>query len=336
MNKTVLVTGAGGYIGSVSIYLLLQKGFKIVALDNFSTGYKKPLEILQEKFGKEKLLIYQKDLKDDLSYVFKENPDILGVIHFAAHCLVDESMKDPHKYFNNNVCGTLNLLKNMLDLNIKKIVFSSTCAVYGEAEYLPIDEKHPTKPVNPYGLSKRMAEEILEWYGKLLELNYVVLRYFNVCGASDDGLIGDSKKPSMLLVQNAVRGALNIEPFYLTCPEVNTPDKTPIRDYVNVLDLAEAHVKALEHLTDGGQSEIINIGTGKGSSVLEIVDAVQKVTGVKFEIKKGEAREGEYAKMIASIDKAKKTLNWEPQRSLEDSIKTLSLWYKSLPRGWEE
>lgn len=335
MNKTVLVTGAGGYIGSVSTYLLLQKGFEVIALDNFSTGYKKPLEVLQKKFGN-MISIYQKDLKSDLSEIFKEYPDILGVIHFAAHCLVDESMKDPEKYFDNNVCGTLNLLKNMLDHDIKKIVFSSTCAVYGEAKYAPVDENHPTNPVNPYGLSKRISEQIIECYGKILGLNYTILRYFNVCGASDDGLIGDAKKPSTLLVQNSVRGALNIEPFYLTCPEVNTPDKTPIRDYVDILDLAEAHVKALGYLENGGGNEIINIGTEKGSSVLEIVDAVKKITGVRFDVQKGETREGEYAKMIASIEKARKVLDWEPKRTLEDSIKSLIIWYKSHPKGWEE
>lgn len=334
MNKTVLVTGAGGYIGSVATYELLKSGYKVIALDNFSTGYKKPLEILQEKFGKENIVIFQKDLIDDLSEIFKENPDISSIIHFAASALVDESMKNPQKYFNNNICGTLNLLKFSLEHDVNKIIFSSTCAVYGEAKYVPIDEEHPTTPINPYGLSKRIVEQILDSYGKNLGLKYVILRYFNVCGASDDGLIGDSKKPSTLLVQNAVRGALNIEPFYLTCPEVDTSDRSPVRDYVNVLDLADAHIKALGYLETRGESEIINIGTGTGFSVLEIVGAVQKLTGVKFEVKKGEAREGEYAIMVASVEKAKKILQWEPKRTLEDSIKSLVTWYKSHPKGW--
>lgn len=336
MDKTILVTGSGGYIGSVATYSLLQKGYKIIALENFSTGYKKPLEILQQKFGSDKLIICRKDTSEDLTSVFEENPDIKAIVHFAASCLVDESMKDPQKYFNNNVCGTLNLLKKALENGVKNIVFSSTCAVYGEAKYVPVDENHPTAPINPYGESKRMIEEILRWYGKLLGIKYIILRYFNVCGASDDGLIGDSKKPSNLLVQNAVRGALNIENFQLTCPKVDTPDKTPIRDYVDVLDLAKAHIKALEYLLNGGDSEVINLGTGTGSSVLEIIDTVQKVTGAKFEVKKGEERLGEYAKMIASIDKAKEVLKWEPQRSLEDSIKSLVSWYKNHPNGWEE
>ncbi len=330
----ILVTGAGGYIGSITTYLLLQKGFEVIALDNFSRGYKKPLKILQEKFGKEKLRFYQHNLQDDLSPFFKKEKNIEAVIHFAAFCLVDESMKDPQKYFTNNVCGTQNLLTYLIEQKINKIVFSSTCAVYGEAKYVPVDENHPTNPANPYGESKKIVEQILSWYGKLVGLNYVILRYFNVCGASLDGLIGDSKKPSVLLVQNAVRGALGIEPFFLTCPKVKTKDKTPIRDYINVVDLANAHIKAIEYLNKGGKSEIINLGTGLGNSVLEIIKKVKKITNYKFDLKQTTPREGEYAKMIASIKKAKKVLNWQPEQSIETSINSLVKWYKAHPQGW--
>lgn len=331
---TILVTGAGGYIGSITTYQLLQKGFEVIALDNFSRGYQKPLEILQEKYGKKKLRFYQYNLQDDLSHLFKKEKNIQAVIHFAAYCLVDESMKDPQKYFSNNVCGTQNLLASLLEQKINKIVFSSTCAVYGEAKYVPVDENHPTQPANPYGESKKITEQILNWYGKLANLNYVILRYFNVCGASEDSLIGDSKKPSVLLVQNAVRGALGIEPFFLTCPEVKTKDKTPIRDYINVVDLANAHIKAIEYLNNGGKSEIFNLGTGKGNSVLEIINKVEKATNYKFDLKKTTPREGEYDTMIASIKKAKKVLNWQPEYNIEDSINSLVKWYKSHPKGW--
>ena len=162
------------------------------------------------------------------------------------------------------------------------------------------------------------------------------MRYFNVCGASDDGLIGDSKKPSTLLVQNTVRGALMIEPFYLTCPEVETPDKTPIRDYINVMDLNEAHLAALEYLFKDGKSEVINLGTQTGNSVLEIVNKVRDVTGVKFEIKKTTQRKGDPARLVASIKKAKTVLGWEPKRKIEDSIKSLVTWYNNQPHGWEK
>jgi UDP-glucose 4-epimerase len=334
MADKILVTGAGGYIGSVATYLFLQNGYEVVALDNFSTGFRQPLEVLQEKFGEEKLRFYEMNLLEPLDDLFEKEKGIVAAVHYAASCLVNESMEVPQKYFTNNVCGTQNLLKTLIEHEIKNIVFSSTCAVYGEAEYVPVDEKHPTNPSNPYGLSKRMIEQMMEWYGRLSGLNYVILRYFNVCGASDDGFIGDSKNPSVLLMQNAVRGALEIEPFYLTCPEVDTPDKTPIRDYINVVDLNTAHLKALEHLLSGGKSEIINLGTGEGNSVLEIVETVEKVTDKTLDKKQGEARKGEYAKMIADTNKAKEVLGWEPKRSLEDSVNSLVAWYSEHPRGW--
>ncbi len=335
MAKKILITGAGGYIGSVAAYLFLLNNYEIVAIDNFSTGYEQPLIVLQQKFGKEKIRYYRHDLRDDLSPIFSQEKNIQAVIHYAASCLVDESMKNPQKYFSNNVSGSLNLLNALIDNQIKNIVFSSTCAVYGEAQYVPLDEKHPTNPTNPYGESKRIVEKIIEWYGKLKGLNYIVLRYFNVCGASDDGLIGDSKKPSTLLVQNAVRGALNLEPFSLTCPTVDTSDRTPIRDYINVVDLNEAHLKALEYLFNQGKSEIINLGSGSGNSVLEIVGKVQSATQVKFDMKRSTPREGEYAKMIAKIDKAENLLSWRPKRKIEESVQSLILWYKNHPLGWE-
>lgn len=335
MGRKILVTGAGGYIGSVATYLFLQNGYEVVALDNFSTGYKKPLEVLQKKFGQDRIRFYEFDLQGDLTPFFEKEKDIEAVVHYGASCLVNESMENPQKYFSNNVCGSQNLLAAILKYGIKKIVFSSTCAVYGEAQYVPVDEKHPADPVNPYGVSKRMIEQMIEWYGKLSGLNYVVLRYFNICGASDDGLIGDSKNPSVLLMQNAVKGALGIEPFFLTCPEVDTPDKTPIRDYINVVDLNMAHLKALEYLLGGGESEVINLGTGTGNSVLEIVSKVQEAVGVKFDLKKAEPRKGEYAKMIAEIKKAEEVLGWKPTRSIEDSVRSIVTWYRVHPHGWQ-
>lgn len=333
MSK-ILITGAGGYIGSVTAHEFLEKGHSVVVVDNFTTGYRGPLEVLKEKFGEDKVKIYEADLSK-IGSVFSEEKDIEAVIHFAASCSVNESMKNPEKYFNNNTLASNQLLVQMLENNIKKIVFSSTCAVYGEAESVPIDESQPTNPTNPYGESKRMTEKFIEWYGKLKGLDYVILRYFNVCGATDNGEIGDSKKPSVHLMQNAVRGALDIEPFYLTCPHVDTPDGTTIRDYVNVVDLAAAHIKAFDYILGGGKSEIINLGTGSGNSVLEIVHKVEEVTGVKLPTEKGEARDGEYAKMIASTEKAKSVLGWEPSHSLEDSVKSLVEWYTKHPNGWE-
>lgn len=334
MKNKILVTGGAGYIGSNACYLLLQKGHELVVIDNFETGYKEPLDFLQKKFGSNNFRYYEADLKKPLNTLFKKENNFDAAIHYAASCKVDESMEKPEKYFSNNVKGSQNFLDTIIKFGINKVIFSSTCAVYGETKYVPVDESHPLSPANPYGASKRMVEEIIEWYGKLRGLNFVILRYFNVCGASDDGEIGDSKKPSVLLVQNAVRGALGIEKFSLTCPEVDTPDGTPIRDYINVVDLNEAHFAALNYLLLGGKSKIINLGTGTGNSVLEVIEKVKKVTGKKFEIKRGEARRGEYAKIYANIDLAKKILGWKPKRSIEDSANSLVLWYKKYPEGW--
>ena len=329
----ILITGAGGYIGSVAADLFLKSGYKVVGLDNFQTGYREPLELLKNKYP-DQFRFYEIDLKNDLSGIFEKEPNVTAVIHYAASCLVDESVRFPGKYFLNNVANTSNLLAMMEKFNINNIIFSSTCAIYGEAEYYPIDEKHPLNPTTPYGASKKMAEEIIQWYGKLKKFNYMILRYFNVCGATDDGSIGDSKKPSTLLVQNAVRGALGIEKFYLTCPEVNTPDKTPIRDYIDVVDLNEAHLKALEYLIKTKKSEIINLGTGTGSSVLEVVSQVKKLTGVEISIEKANTRQGDDAKKIADINKAEKVLGWKPAKKIEDSVKSLLIWYKNHPNGW--
>lgn len=336
MADTILITGAGGYIGSIAAKLFLTKGYHVVALDNFSTGYRDPLTFLQNKFGKDRLHIIKADLADNLSPVFQKEKNISAVLHFAASCNVDESMKNPEKYFTNNTMGSQNLLTTMIRYDVNTIIFSSTCAVYGNAHYVPVDEKHPTLPANPYGASKLMTEQMLSWYGTLAKLRYVTLRYFNVCGASDDGLIGDSKRPSSLLVQNAVRGALGIAPFSLTCPKVSTPDTTPIRDYINVVDLCEAHGKALEYLLSKGKSTTINLGTGTGNSVQEIIDTVKRVTGKEFLVGRSRQRKGEYPEMIAATAKAAKMLGWKPKRTIEDSITSLVSWYSKHPSGWKE
>lgn len=335
MNKKLLVTGAGGYIGSITTYLLLQKGFEVVAIDNFSTGFRKPLELLKDKFGSEQFRFYEADFTNDLTFLFEKEKNIDAVVDFAASLSVNESMENPEKYFTNNTWGNQNLLSTMLKYGVKNIVFSSTCTVYGESQYLPVDENHPTNPNNVYGESKFMVERMIQWYGKLRGLNYIILRYFNVCGVADDSFLGDAKKPSVHLMQNAVRGALGIEPFKITCAEVDTEDKTPIRDYTNVVDLGEAHVLGVDHLLNGGSSEIINIGTGTGNSVYEIVKKVSEVTGVDIPFDLGERRQGEASKIVASIKKAKDLLGWEPKRDLEFSIRSLVKWYREHPDGWE-
>jgi UDP-glucose 4-epimerase len=330
---TIIVTGGGGYIGSHAVKRLLKDGNKVIVLDNFYRGYKEPLEILK-KYGE--LVVCEGDItkKDEIKKAFNYG-DIDAVMHFAALCLVDESVREPAKYFKINTEGTVNLLEVMEEFGVKKIIFSSTCAVYGEAKYLPIDENHPTNPLNPYGESKLRAAREIEKFGELHGFKYVLLRYFNVCGADPEGEIGDSKKPSELLVQNAVRGALGIEPFKLTCPQVNTPDGTPVRDYVDINDIIDAHVLALKYLNQNGSSITVNLGTGKGWSVKEIVSEVESETGKVFEIIHGNTRQGEYATVFADNKLAYNTLGWAPKRTLKDSIKSLVQWYQKKPDGYK-
>jgi UDP-glucose 4-epimerase len=329
--KKILITGGAGYIGSHAVKLFLEKGYEVVVFDNLSRGFREPLNILK-KSGK--LDFVRGDLRNRsaVEKVFQKHK-IDGVLHFAALCLVNESMENPGMYFENNVCGSLNLLEAMKKYGVEKIIFSSTCATYGETKYLPVDEKHPQIPVNPYGESKLLVEKMLPWY-EAFGINHVILRYFNICGAATSGIIGDSKKPSQLLMQNAVRGAMGIEPFAFTCAKVKTSDGTPIRDYIDVEDLVEAHLAAWEYLEKGGKSNVFNLGNGKGYSVKEIVSEVEKAFGVKMQKKQSEARKGEYAKIYADPQKAMRTLKWKPKKSLAQSVESLRKWYEKFPQGY--
>lgn len=338
-NKKILVTGAGGYIGSVTADLLLKNNFDIVAVDNFSRGYEAPLLFLKDKYSEGRISWNQLNLvQDSLDEVFSKNK-IDAIVHFAALCHVGESWEKPHLYFGNNIIGVQRLAEAAIKAGVKNIVFSSTCAVYGDAQYVPIDEKHPlANPASPYGATKKMCEEIFNWYSKVSLLKYIFLRYFNVTGASDDAEIGDSKNPSFHLIQNAIRGALGLDQFKLDYAPVQTPDRSPIRDYVNVVDLANAHMLALKYLLENKrESDVFNLGTGLGNSVLEIIKLVKEKTGVDFQVgESSDRRKGEADKMIADITKAKKILGWKPTHSLEDSINSLVKWYKTHPRGWKE
>ncbi len=332
--KKILIPGGGGYIGSHVAKLFLEKGFPDVVLDNFFRGYREPLHILS-KLGE--VEVEAADLLESTAVrgVF-ERHDIGAVLHFAALCIVNESVEQPELYMRNNVEGTRNLLSAMHEAGVKHIIFSSTCAIYGEAEYLPVDERHPFHPMNPYGESKLAAEELIHQMSREYELHSVIFRYFNVCGASSDGLIGDSKKPSQLLVQNVVRGAMGIEPFAYTCGDVDTPDRTPIRDYIDVEDLARAHFLGYEYLMAGGISEVFNLGNGHGYSVKEIVSEVEKQFGLTMEKSQAKPRKGEHARIYADPTKAKNALRFEPQKSLADSIESLRKWYTGHPDGYGE
>lgn len=334
MKNKILITGGAGYIGSHAVKNFLENGCDAVVLDNLVTGFKGAVDALSS-LGNVKF--YRGDLtnNDEVKEIFQKEGTFDAVIHFAAFLSVSESVQSPDRYFRNNIVGTMNLLDAMKDHGVKKLVFSSTCAVYGESDYLPIDEEHPTKPTNPYGETKLAVEKMIKWYGVAFGLKYVILRYFNVCGASPDGIIGDAKKPSVHLMQNIVKGALGLDKFNLTYSKVNTPDGSPIRDYVDVNDLIDAHYLAYKYLSGDNASEVINLGTGKGNSVEEIVKEVEKILGVTMPRDFGEARKGEYAAVYANYSKAKELLGWEPKRSLKDSVEYLLKWYKGHPKGFE-
>ena len=336
MSQKILIAGAGGYIGSVAADLFLNQGYTVVAVDSLIRGFSGPLIYLQQKYNKEKLRYYELDIRSDINSVFEKEPDISSVIHFAAFCNVGESEKHPELYYGNNIQTCVALLDGMTKHGIKQLVFSSTCAVYGEPKTETLDETHQLNPTHPYGESKYICERIITAYSKIFDMRYVFLRYFNVCGATDDGDLGDSKKPSYHLMQNAVRGVLGIAPFYLDYTPVDTPDGSPIRDYVNVVDLSEAHAKAVEYLGGGGQPDVFNLGTGQGNSVLEIIQAVEKITGKTIEKQQGERRKWDVSKAVASNEKISRVLQWKPTRTLDDSVHSLVKWYTLQPHGWEK
>jgi UDP-glucose 4-epimerase len=300
MSHKILITGAGGYIGSVATDLFLQNGYEVVAVDSLIRGYRSPLKYLQDKYGQDKLHYYESDIRTDIDSILQKEPGITTVIHYAAFCNVGESEKDPGLYYGNSVETCVALLDALAKYNIKNIVFSSTCAVYGEPQTETLDETHSLNPIHPYGDSKYMCEKIIQAYAKVFDMKYVFLRYFNVCGATDDGSIGDSKNPSYHLMQNAVRGVLGIAPFFLNYTQVDTPDGSPIRDYVNVVDLNEAHLKAVQYIETGGASDVFNLGTGNGNSVLEIIKTVENITGKTIEKQQGERRSSDVSKAVAS------------------------------------
>lgn len=321
----ILVTGGAGYIGSHCVLALLKEGFAVHIFDNFSTGHKETVETLK-KYGT--LTYSEGDLqnKTDIKKVF-ENNKIDAVVHFAAFSQVGESVKNPQKYYQNNVCGTLNLLEAMLENDVKKIVFSSTAATYGEPVYTPIDENHPQLPINPYGQTKLMIERIMDDYDKAYGLKSVRLRYFNVAGADSEGRIGEWHDPETHLVPNILKSSFGDgKTFEMYGDDYDTKDGTCVRDYINVEDLAQAHILALKYLNDGGETNFFNLGTQEGTTVQEVFDVCEQVIGKSIPVKKMPRREGDPAILVADNTKAKNELGWEPKNSFEHSVKTAYEW----------
>ncbi len=321
----ILVTGGAGYIGSHTVINLLNANKKVVIFDNLENGHLETVETLK-KIGNVEFI--KGDLRniEDIEKVFKSYK-IDAVVHFAAFALVGESVENPGKYYRNNTFGTLNLLDTMIKFNVKKIVFSSTCATYGEPQYTPIDEKHPQSPINPYGTSKLMVEMIMRDYDRAYGLKSIKLRYFNVAGCDNQTRVGEWHEPETHLIPNILKSAIGKEKiFKIFGDDYDTPDGTCIRDYVNVEDLAQAHRLALEYLETENKSDVFNLGTEKGDSVKNIFDVCEKVLNKKIAKEVVERRPGDPAMLFANANKAKTILGWKPARTIEDSVSSAYKW----------
>jgi len=324
----ILVTGGAGYIGSHTVAELLKEGHEVTVFDNLIYGHRESIKcplVVGDLLHKEEIVkVFEKDKFD-------------GVIHFAGYSLVGESMQIPAKYFENNLLGGANLLEAMKTHGVNKIVFSSSCSQYGFPERLPVVEEESKKPLSVYGESKLMFEKILNWYDSLFGIKNVCLRYFNACGASLDGSIGEDHQPETHLIPITMQVALGQrEKMIINGKDYHTADGTCVRDYIHVLDLASAHIKALNYLQKKLKSDFFNIGTGKGYSNKEIVEMVKKVAGIDFLVEYGPRRIGDPDAIYADNSKIKKVLGWEPKYSdLETIIKIAWNWHKSHPNGFE-
>ncbi|MDY4661964.1 UDP-glucose 4-epimerase GalE [Pseudoflavonifractor capillosus] len=325
----ILVLGGAGYIGSHTVYELIDAGRDVVVADNLQTGFKAAVH--------PKARFYQADIRDRAAMdALFEQEHIEGVIHFAASSPVGESMNDPLKYYDNNLGGTMVLLSSMVAHGVDKIVFSSTAATYGEPEQVPILEGDKTQPTNCYGETKLAMEHMMSWVSRAHGLRYVALRYFNACGAHPSGAIGEAHNPEthlvpiILQVPNGQREAVSV--FGDDYP---TRDGTCVRDYIHVTDLAQAHILALDYLLQGGENNVFNLGNGVGFTVNEVIECARKVTGHPIPAVVSPRRAGDPAQLVASSEKAKTVLGWKPQYdNLETIISTAWAWHKAHPNGY--
>lgn len=311
----ILVVGGAGYIGSHTARALRRAGYEVIIYDNLSTGFRrlaKGFELVEGDLG-------------DPAAVRPALARVDAVMHFAAHCYVGESVENPRKYFRNNVEAGLTLLNAALDAGIRRFVFSSTCAVYGDPVKVPITEDNPRQPVNPYGSSKLVYEYALEAYDRAYGLRSARLRYFNAAGADDSGEIGELHDPETHLIPLALNATQGFE-LKIFGTDYPTPDGTCVRDYIHVNDLADAHVRALQHLEKGGESIAVNLGTGKGNSVLEVVQTVEKITGRPVRKAVSPRRPGDPPALVADPTKAQQVLKWKATRSLGEIVSSAWNW----------
>jgi UDP-glucose 4-epimerase len=318
----ILIVGGAGYIGAHINKQLYINGYETLVFDNLSYGHHDFV-----KWG----TLERGDLAniEEIRRIFKKY-SITAVMHFAAFTYVGESVEDPEKYYKNNVCNTINLLQVMLEFNVKKLVFSSTCATYGDPVEIPITEEHPQNPISPYGRGKLMVENIMADYSLAYDLKYVSLRYFNAAGADPDSEIGELHDPETHLIPLILDAASGKrENIKIFGTNYNTPDGTCVRDYIHVTDLADAHLKALQYLEKGGKSDYFNLGNGNGFSVLEVIDMARKVTEKEINAVEDEKRPGDPPILVGSSNKIRKILKWKPEYAdLSDIIQTSWMWHE--------
>ncbi|HEY9891381.1 MAG TPA: UDP-glucose 4-epimerase GalE [Candidatus Sericytochromatia bacterium] len=324
VKPKILVTGGAGYIGSHVVLALKKAGYDLVVLDNLEYGHQELVERLQVE-------LVVGDLSDRtlLDKLFATH-NFVAVMHFAAYIAVGESVSDPAKYYRNNVAGTMTLLEAMMAANVKKLVFASTCSIYGMPKQVPMTEEHPQNPINPYAITKWMVERMLADFDRAYDLQSVVFRFFNASGANPQGLLGEDHNPETHLIPLVLLTALGKrESISILGTDYPTPDGTCLRDYIHVSDLADAHVLGLEYLLQGGKSDVFNLGNGNGFSVRQVIETAQQVTGQEIKVVECDRRSGDPTILVGSSDKAQKVLGWRPQYSeLSQIIKDAWQWHQ--------
>lgn len=322
----ILVTGGAGYIGSITVRKLQSEGHEPVVFDNLSMGHRESVDC--------PLIVGNLEKKDEV-FTLLQDYEFDGVIHFAAYALAGESMQDPFKYFYGNILGGLNLLEFMKEKQIPHIIFSSTCAVYGRPDVLPVTENESKKPESVYGESKLQFEKILHWYDELYGIKHINLRYFNAAGAALDGTLGEGHAPETHIIPIAIKAALGDLPaFTLYGTDYDTKDGSCVRDYIHVEDLATAHLLALKKLKEQATSDSFNLGTGTGYSNKEVIEMVKKVSGIDFRVDTQDKRKGDPAAIYADNKKARENLGWTPQYSdLETIVSSAWAWHE---KQWKQ